>query len=257
MATALLAGAFAAGPSGLAQPGLTPPQIGFLRDSAHQVRPLLGISGNFWLGDAVAADVVSAASSGSASMLKTSHRLLVLNALGHPVGRAWTATGPALFAFTPAGAPALAWLPDSGELLRWNGLRFEATPVSATCLNGAVVSLAAPDSSRAAFVVARDGQLWRVDISLFDGAVLFAANLPGASAPALLFDDGALLYAGQSALVLRDPQGDERAIPFTGSAVEFTPMGRDWILLENLLPPGRLALRLSTGALFELPEVAQ
>jgi hypothetical protein len=257
MATVLFAGAFAAAQSGRAQSGLTPPQIGFLRDSVQNVRPLLGISGNFWLGDAVAANVVSAASSGNASMLKTKDSLCVLNALGHPVGSAWTATGTALFAFTTAGAPALAWLPDSGELLRWNGTGFKPTPASAADLDGAVVSLAAPDSSSAAFAVQRDGQLWRVDISLLDGGVLFAANLAGAAAPALLFDDGTLLYAGKAALVLRGPQGQERTIAFTGSAVEFTPMGQDWILVENGQPPTYLGLRLSTGRLFELPEVAQ
>lgn len=251
MATFLLAGTFAA-----AQSGLTPPQIGFLRDSNRNVRPLLGISGNFWLGNPIAVDVIGAASSGTASMLKTSTRLRVLDALGHPVGRVSTALGPALFAFTPTGAPALAWLQESNELLRWNGLQFERVPLSATNLNGIVVSLAAPDSSRAAFVVQHDQQLWRVDLSLLDGAVLFAANLPGASAPALLLDDGTLLYAEPTALLVRNPQGVDRTIAFSGAAVQFTPMGRDWILIESIRPPNHLALRLCTGSLFELPEVS-
>jgi hypothetical protein len=252
MATALLAGTFVA-----AQSGLTPPQIGFLRDSAYNVRPLLGISGNFWLGEIVAAGVVSAASSGCASMLKTATSLLVLNALGKPVGIAATASGTALFAFTPAGAPALAWLADSSELLRWNGSRFQLTPVTMAVLNGIVASVAAPDSSRAAFLVQRGQQLWVVDVSLLDGGVLFAANLPGVAAPALLLDDGTILYTGPSALVLRNSQGEERTIAFSGSAPQFTPMGQDWILIESAKPPDHLGLRLSTGALFELPEVVQ
>jgi hypothetical protein len=190
-------------------------------------------------------------------MIKTKDALCVLDALGHPVGSAWTAGGTALFAFTPAGAPALAWLPDSSELLLWNGIGFAPTPASAAVLNGTAVSLAAPDSSRAAFLVQRGQQLWRMDISLSDGGVLFAASLPGASVPALLFDDGTLLYTGKSALVLRGPQGQERAIAFTGSAARLAPMGRDWILIESVQPPAQLGLRLSAGALFELPEVVR
>jgi hypothetical protein len=257
MATLVLAATFA-----LAQPGrppapsgLTPPQIGFLRDGAHQVRPLLGISGNFWLGESIAGNAIGVACSGTATILQTAAGLRILNALGHPVGRPFPASGTALFAFTTAGAPALVWMRESGRLLRWNGLAFEPAPIDATILNGSVVSLAAPNSSTAAFVVERDQQLWRIDISLMDGGVLYSAMLPGASAPALLFDDGTLLHATPSALVLRSPQGTERVIEFTGAAARFTPMGRDWVLIEGSTRATNYALRVSTGALFDLPEV--
>jgi len=248
MAT-LLAGTLA-----WAQSGLTPPQIGYVRDRASNVRPLLGISGNFWLGDAVASHVLSAASSGKASILKTTGMLHVLDALGHPIGRGWIGYGPAVFAFTPSGGPALAWLPESGHLLLWNGLRFEPARVNPADLHGTVVSLAAPGPDRASFVINRDGQLWRVDISIRDGAILFAAALPGATAPALLFDDGSLLYTGSSALILRDSQGTERTVPFTGTPVQMAPMGRDWVLIETSRPATQFGLRLSTGAVFQLPE---
>jgi hypothetical protein len=250
-ATVLLAGAL------VAAQGPRPPQIGFVSDGNHNFRPIFGISGTFWLGNVVAVDVVSAASSGNAAIFKTQDHLRVLDSLGHPLGHVSAAFGPALFAFSSTGAPALAWLPDSGELLRWNGVQFERMPGIAASLDGSVVSLAAPNSSTAAFVVRRDRQLWRVDISLLDGGVVFAANLPGVSAPVLLFDDGTLLYQGHSALVVRNPQGVERSIAFAGAAVQFIPMGQDWMLIESSRPPNHLGLRLSTGALFELPEVSQ
>jgi len=90
-----------------------------------------------------------------------------------------------------------------------------------------------------------------------DGSVLFAGNLPGASLPALLFDDGTLLYAGNSSLMVRGPQGEERAIAFTGAAAAFSVLGPDWVLIESGNPLTPRGLRLSTGAVFELPEVAR
>jgi hypothetical protein len=244
-------------PLGLAQGGLTPPRIGFVRDGAGNIRPLFGISGNFWLGEKVAADGVSLASSRSFSILKTSRAILVYNAVGDLVGRPTPAAGSALFAFTPAGSPAFAWLQDSGELLKWNGQRFQPTSVNAASLDGTVVSLGAPDSSTAAFLVQRGTEVWRVDVSVLTDAVVFSANLPGVTAPALLFDDGSVLYAGESALVLRNGQGVERAISFSGTAAQFTPLRSDWVLIDNGQPPAHLALRLSTGAVFELPEVTR
>jgi hypothetical protein len=257
MVVLALAGMIALAPSGLSQSGLTPPRIGFVRDGAGNVRPLFGISGNFWLGEKVAAAALSVASSGSFSILKTARAILVYDALGGLVGRPTTAAGSALCAFTPAGAPAFAWLRDSGELLRWNSPRFQPTPVNAANLSGTVISLAAPDSSTAAFLVQRGTQVWRVDISVFDDAVVFAASLPRVTAPALLFDDGSVLHAGDAALVLRNAQGVERTIPFSGTAAQFTPLGSDWVLIDNGQPPAHIALRVSTGAAFELPEVAR
>jgi hypothetical protein len=257
MTVLALASTIALAPSGLAQSALTPPRIGFVRDDAGIVRPLFGISGNFWLGEKFAVEALSVASSGSFSILKTPHDVLVYNATGGLVGRPTPAAGSGLFAFAPAGSPVFAWLQDSGELLRWNGPRFEPTPVSATNLNGTVISLAAPDSSTAAFLVQRGTEIWRVEVSVLNDAVVFAANLPGLTAPALLFDDGSVLYAGESALVLRNVLGVERTIPFPGTVAQFTQLGSDWVLINNSQPPAHLALRLSTGAVFELPEVTQ
>ena len=248
--TVLLAGA-----SAMAQPGLAPPEIGYFRDSAGNVRALHGISGTFWLGGTVASEAVSVASSGRASIVVTRQGLRVLDTAGHPVGRPWPAAGPVLCAFTSAGAPALAWLSRSQELLRWNGLRFEPVSIDTRDLGGTAVSLAAPYPGTAAFLVQRGEQLWRVDLSLSDGAVLASENVPAAAPPAMLLDDGTIVYsrAGQD-IVIRDLQGAERSVPFAGSPMELMPLGEDWILVESASPRIHSALRLSAGAVFELPE---
>jgi len=43
----------------------------------------------------------------------------------------------------------------------------------------------------------------------------------------------------------------------SGTAAQFTPLGSDWVLIDNGQPPAHLALRLSALAVFELPEVTQ
>jgi hypothetical protein len=48
-----------------AQPAITPPQLGFVEDSACLLRPAYGIGGNFILGPAVSGKIVTAAFSGS------------------------------------------------------------------------------------------------------------------------------------------------------------------------------------------------
>jgi len=247
----LLGGALAA-----AQSGLAPPQIGYFPDAARNLRPLLGISGTFWSGEPVEIGVAAAASSGSASIVMNRRGLQVLDTIGRPVGRACPAEGPALLAFIPSGAPALAWLSSSGRLLRWSGVQFEYTPVLAAALPGTAVSLAAPDSATAAFLVRNGRQLWRVDASLADGALLRAEQVPGASAPALLLDDGTIVYSAMpSAIVKRNPKGVERIVPFSGSPSQFQLLGKDWILVVSAATPVRSILRLSTGAVFEIPEI--
>ena len=250
---ALFAGALTA-----AQSGLAPPEIGYLRDSAGNVRPLLGISGTFWLEASVLPDASGVASSGRASMIATRYGLCVLDASGRAIGRIWPAAGPVLFAFTSTGAPALAWLSSSQELLRWNGLQFERVSVDAGALGGAALSLAMPGPGSAAFLVQRGEQLWRVDLSLLDGSVLEAENIPAAAAPAILLDDGTIVHAGATgSIVIRNPRGVERTAPFNGSPTGFTLLGQDWILVERGSPAILSALRIGTGALFVLPEATE
>ncbi len=239
-----------------AQRGLAPPRIGFAEDGSGGIRALLGISGNFWFGEAVARGVRTAASSGHATIVKTRTELQVYDALGHLQGQPFRATGDAIFAFTAAGAPAFAWLPASGVLLRWNLTYFEPVRLSAVPA-GEVISLAVPSTGAAAFLVSRDGVLWRMDIAVPDGGVAFAAQVPGATAPALLLNDGTVVYAAAAAMIARAPGGVERRIAIAGHPVSFSLFGQDWIRVVSEKPAGAYALRLSAGALFLLPAVAR
>src|SRR5437016_879447 len=108
---------------------LATPQIGFIQDSGNALRPVYGIAGNFVLGDSAAAGVQAASFSGSFGMLKTRSTLIVIDRQGQVVASQDAPAGPALFAFSRTGAPALAYLPDANVLLQWLDGVFQQVPL--------------------------------------------------------------------------------------------------------------------------------
>jgi hypothetical protein len=189
-------------------------------------------------------------------MVKTPTELRVYAASGQLQGEAYRAEGAATFAFTQAGAPAFAWLPGSGVLLHWNGSQFDIVPVSAA-IQGDVIALAAPGPATAALLVNRAGVLWRMDIATPGGAIAFEAPMPGVTAPALLLNDGTVIYAADGAPVVRAPSGQQRRTAIAGRVTGFSLLGPDWIRIDGDSPARTYALRLSSGALFVLPEVSR
>src|SRR5258708_38533019 len=83
---------------------LATPQIGFIQDSGNALRPVYGIAGNFVLGNSAAAGLQAASFSGSFGMLKTASTLIVIDRQRQVVVSQHVPAGPALLAFSRAGA---------------------------------------------------------------------------------------------------------------------------------------------------------
>ena len=105
--------------SAFAQTSVAPPSIGVVRDSSGDIRPVVGTSGYFILGEPVIQSAISAAFSGRAGLVKTDSEVLVLDAQLAIIGRSDAPPGPAVFSFTDAGAPAFAKFPSNGETLQF------------------------------------------------------------------------------------------------------------------------------------------
>ena len=100
----------------------TPAQIGLPRagcfcDAAGRLRSVFGLAGNFVIGEPERAGVLAAACSGRLTVLKLPDAIEVRRG-DELLYRYDAAPGPALFAFSPRGDEALAWLPESAELLK-------------------------------------------------------------------------------------------------------------------------------------------
>jgi hypothetical protein len=259
MKTILITLAFAA--AACAQPALAPPQIGFLLDGAGSLRPLYGIAGNFVLGDSAADGVVSAAFSGTFAVLKTDSALIVTDPAGHALTTTGTPVGPAAFAFTKAGIPAFAYLPQSNLLLMWNATGFQTVVFDCGAFPaGAVQSISAPDPAHVAFFVQQSDGLWDVRVLLATGEVDSQTALPGVTAPALALASGDVLYGDANGIVLRGTAASETHLAATLPAnFSLQQMGDGWVQIRDLEGGAQFAVRVTPGreGFYALPEVNQ
>ena len=237
------------------QPGIAPPQLGWVRDSNHGLRPVTGLAANFILGDSVTDGVISSAFSGSFGIVKTDSTVSVLDRDGHLVSQLVfpgdADAGPALFAFSNDGAPAFVYLAQSRTLLKWNTDRLEPAPFNVDLLQGPVQTIASPTPDRVSAIVKRDDGLWLID---FVSAT--QTPLPEIDGPVLLRNDGALLYTRPHLLVLRQPDQSEQTIELSVAVTAFESMGQDWVHLTAPEASLHFALRLEPGReqLYQLPE---
>jgi hypothetical protein len=233
-----------------AQHSLTPPEVGFLVGSSGHVYAVSGLAGNFVLGRAAGSGIISAAFSGVFRMLKTDSALSVVNQRGRVVARMDAPPGPALFAFSANGSPAIAYFPQSKALLVWDGREFRPGPE----IDQDVLAI----GSGGEFLVQRNGELWELQVDLRSGAIVSQAALPGIAAPVLLVSDGALVYRDSNALVLRRADGSEKHIAAHLPAnIAFGQMGDAWVQITDLATGRLSALGLQAGkeAYYLLPEV--
>ncbi len=117
----------------LAQSGITPPRVGYIRDEAGALRPVYGLAGSFVLGRPInKRPVISAAFSGRLGLAKTAAALYAFDREGQRLGRLAAADGPAQFVFSPDGSEAIVFLPDTSEWFRWRDGGFQPVPIENT-----------------------------------------------------------------------------------------------------------------------------
>ncbi len=234
-----------------AQPGIRPPQLGWVRDADNALRPVTGLAGNFILGDSVLDGVVSSAFSGSFGIVKTGAALAVIDRVGQILFQTETEPGPALFAFSDQGLPAFVYLTQSQTLLQWKTDRLEPAPWDVDLMGGDVQAIASPGPDRAAAIVKRDGGLWLIDLSLRTQTLL-----PGVEGPVLLRNNGAVLYSAPQGLVLRQAGQTEQTLLGSVAAAAFTLMGKEWVHVTERGSSRHFAVRLESGReqIYQLPE---
>jgi hypothetical protein len=237
-----------------AQHAIAPPEVGFLLDSHSHVYPVNGLAGNFVVGRVEGSGIISAAFSGAFRLLKTDSALSVVNQLGRIVERMDAPPGPALFAFSANGSPAVAYFSQSKTLRVWDGREFRAGPD----FDQDVLTIGSLSATLGEFVIQRDGELWELRVDLESGAIVSQAALPGIAAPVLMLAGGELVYRDSKGLAIRQADGSEKHIAAHLAAnVAFGQMGGTWVQITDLATGRLSALNVQPEheAYYLLPEV--
>jgi hypothetical protein len=242
-----------------AQHALAPPQVGFIQvgflgDSRREIRPVIGLAGNFLVGRAASTGIVSAAFSGSFGMLKSDSAITVIDQHGRAMARADAPPGPALFAFSENGSPALVYLEKSKTLRVWNGRQFQPD------IDETVLSIASLSSTRGALIVQRENGLWRLGVELATGAIVSQMALPGVIAPVLMLPGGGIVYRDAHEVAVRREDGSEKRIAaHLPVSLGFGQMGNGWVQVTDLASGRVFAVNVQPGheRFYFLPEARQ
>ncbi len=258
MARAWIAAILLMLPSAWAQQAIAPPLLGFVEDSASALRPAYGVSGNFILGPSVARKITSVAFSGSIGLIKTDSSLAAFDSQGKFLASVDVASGPALFAFSPAGTTALALIASTNELLEWRGsafapLEFHDPEVAASAL----LAIAFPTPFEASLIVQRKDIVWELNVPL--GAVGIGSQkaLIGVRAPVLALPSGELVYRDAGGIVVRSPDGSDVHIAASlPRSFSLQQMNQDWVQLTDLNSSAHFAIHTAAGreGFYQLPE---
>jgi hypothetical protein len=250
-----------AGASAWAQPAIGPPQLGFVEDSARALRPAYGLSGNFILGPSIAAEVLTEAFSGSLGLLKTKSSLAAFDSYGKLLASMKVAPGPALFAFSPSGSMALAYIASSNEMVEWRGSAF--APVSLNdegAMTDAVLAIAFPTPFEASLIVQRKDTIWKLNFPLGRVGEVSQNAIIGVHAPVLMLPSGDLIYPDATGIVVRRSDASEVRIAATlPASFSLQQMNQEWVQLTDLNSRARFAIRTTLGreGFYQLPESQQ
>jgi hypothetical protein len=237
----------AALPSAWPQPAIAPPQLGFVRDGGSALRPVYGVTGSFVLGSPLDGKIVSEAFSGSIGLLKTDSSLAAFDSTGKRLASIDAAEGPALFAFSPGGNTALAYIPSSNSLIEWRGSVFAPVPAKYEEPD-TVLAIAFPTPLEAAVMVQRKDTIWELNLPLGENRPISQHALIGVHAPMLALPTGDLVYSDSHGIVVRRSDATEVHIAARlPASFSLQQMNQSWVLLMDQNSSAQFAIHTAPG----------
>jgi hypothetical protein len=209
---------------------LSAPQVGIIRDASHRLRPVYGFSANLITGDPLPIQDVRAASfSTEAGIVLTPGAVKLIGLDGTERGSYETEEPHPVLSISGAPDTAVAWLPSSKKLIRWNGSAFTELPFDSTGVTGVVAGLQMTDPGSIDFFIQdQDSVIADVHFSLADGRASRVRTYERGSGQAVTAAD-AMVMTGSEGLEVQSGINPVESVALPDSGVILEKSSSDWI----------------------------
>lgn len=237
---------------------LRAPQVGVIRDAAHNLRPVYGFSGNLIPGDPLPIrDVLAASFSNDAGIVLTPGAIKVVTAAGAERGSYPTGEVQPVLGIAGAAETAAAWLPSEGKIIRWDGSAFREMPVSAADVPGPVVGIEMTDrDSIDLFIATQRDAVETFRLSLKTGAANRMSAYTGASGPVISAGQSVVFPSAEGLQVVSGVRPVE-SIALRDSQLTIEKAAPDWVHVTSQVTRRDWMLHIDRAhpMLSELPAV--
>src|SRR5690348_327026 len=213
---------------------LRAPQIGVIRDAAHNLRPVYGFSGNLITGDPLPIKGVLAASfSDQAGIVLTPDAVKLVTLSGEERGSYSTEETEPVLSITGPAETAVAWLPSERTLVRWNGTAFTELPVSASDASGPVVALVMKSADSIDLFIKNQTQgVEQLRISLKGDSANRVTTYTDASSQAIATTQ-AVVFPSRDGLKIAPEAGPVESIALPNSDVTLEKAAPEWVHVSS------------------------
>jgi hypothetical protein len=222
------------------------PRVGFARFSGGSVHAVSGLPANLLVADVPAARADRLSFSDSGGLLSHNGQIDLVDANAQPVASFASGEAAPVLNVDSSLTTAIAWLPSSHSILRWDGKAFVRIEAN---LAGEVTGLQFVEPEKARLLVRQaDASVSAVIVSLQTGLVIDSQIMPGVQGRA--FAQGSFLVASDSkTLVVESANGQRRVLPIAAGDLTIERMSSDWLHIFSASSGEHWALHLTENDL--------
>ena len=227
------------------------PRVGYVRAADQTIRPLYGLPASFILGKPVLRSAVGAGFSNEGGLVALDGKIQLLGPDASLIAEYATPDSHPVLHIEDQPSTAIAWLPSSQTILRFDGSAFVATSLSGP-LPGTVSSIRLVGNN-AELLFANAGTVTQVAVALDSGNIISQRLLPSVEAPAFQYGSF-VIFKDAEGLEIEAADASRRTLPLPSRTISIESIAAGWVHIGSSDATQSWILHL-TGTELELSEL--